>query len=143
MQLFHRVGKVGCGEAKVLSLGSATGQRPEQGLSPCICLSSIPPNTKASRIWIRLTSKIWPQTDIIIRQDPVQNLVNHTFICTFFAETEKSLGNAGHQYMPHCISGNKEHPRCQLARAFFSPPHMQTCTVIHVPVSPCSPPFQQ
>lgn len=42
----------------------------------------------SSSIWMCLTSKIGPQTDIIFRQHPVQNLVNHSFICTIFAERE-------------------------------------------------------
>lgn len=36
---------------------------------------------------------MWSQTGIISWQHPVQNLVNHSFICTIFAKREKSSVN--------------------------------------------------
>lgn len=78
-----RVKNVGWG-AEVYSLVSLQG-------GTCSILS----NTKASGVWVWLTSKIWSQSDIICWQHPVQNLLNYSFICTIFAETEKSWVNAG------------------------------------------------
>lgn len=99
-RLSKRPGAWGPGSARMQvvhsrrKVGSAAGQRPEWGCLAASVSALFPPNTKASSIWTGLTSKIWPQTDIISRQHPVQNLVNHSFICTIFAETEKSSVNA-------------------------------------------------
>lgn len=104
--------------------------------SPCICLSSIPPGTKDSSISMWLTSKIWPQTDIVFRQHPVQNPVNHSFIGTIFAETEKSSVNATFLLREQTTKNN---PGVNVLEASFllhTRRHMQSYMYIHV--RPCT-----
>lgn len=80
------------GEVEVWSQGSDPGQLTGWGWLIVPQLYST--YTQASSVWTCLTSKIWSQTGIISRQHPVQNLVNHSSICTIFAKTEKSLVNS-------------------------------------------------
>lgn len=109
----------------------------------------------SSSTWTCLTSKIGPQTAIIVRQHPVQNLVNCSFICTIFAGTEKSFVGIGHQWMLHHFSENKQQiaPLASTRRGLLSArTHADTCshwcrhvhhTCTHVSPLPPLPPVSQ